>query len=99
MTDQPLDLAGIKARCEGCRTNSKYGAAATEDIHIIIAYDLPACVAEIEKLRKALEFYAAEGAYRDDASPSPAMDLVPWSAPIWSDIGRIARAALGEDHG
>lgn len=54
---------------------------------------------ENARLREALKFYASEGMWLDDIAPDPAGTPVPYSAPMWSDLGEKARAALAETEG
>ena len=59
--------------------------------------EIEALRARIAVLEKAVDFYSAEGNWSDDQLDIGVGNTsVPWTAPVWSDRGRIAQAALKE---
>lgn len=88
----PVDLEGVKKDIEECCQLEAWGGLRRIAIQL---------AAEVEGLRTALEFYASEGSRENDHVEMGSTSVpVPYTAPIFSDCGQIARAALpGEGEG
>lgn len=84
----------LKAYNDGDADDCVVACSDIDDYHKVCAPLAQSLLDELERKTKALEFYAAEGMWVEDIAPDPGASPIPFTAPVWCDLGDKARAAL-----